>query len=378
MMGIQKHSLQGVGKVLDANLTFGYTILNVWFKSEVSRVSVRLADVAREAKVSLGAVSAVVNGSRSNTVVSSETQRRIIKIARRMGYIPNSAARAVRSRRFHRVAAAVIQYGPPGASYTPYNGYIDSAVNELAERGYSLVLEPLHLDVHDDQFFEPPRLFSELAVDGVLGLPASGLVPAPVDEQLRNLAAPVIWMNRNPEEAVDNVVCDEAAGARQLVRHLLNLGHRRIGYLGFKTPHYSAAQRYETVRAELLAGGMDVSGLAAADPLEALLETTERLFGRPATPTGLICFNRIAYQTAIHVLARRGLKIPGEVSVCYFASPWETVMTRFSATVLEVPEEAIAVTATRMLLDRIEEKPIGEVPKPAGTLHVGLTTGAAR
>jgi LacI family transcriptional regulator len=132
-------------------------------------MAVRLLDIARRAKVSPGAVSAVVNRSRSNTVVSPETKRRILAIAKKLGYVPNAAARAVRHRQFMRIAAAIVQYGPPGTSYTPHNGYLDAAVNELAERGYSLVLEPLHLDYQGDRFFEPPRLFSELAVDGVLG-----------------------------------------------------------------------------------------------------------------------------------------------------------------------------------------------------------------
>jgi hypothetical protein len=52
---------------------------------------------------------------------------------------------------------------------------LDPAVNELAAFGYSTVLEPLHLDLRDDHFLTPPRLFSELGVDGIIGLPAGRL-----------------------------------------------------------------------------------------------------------------------------------------------------------------------------------------------------------
>jgi LacI family transcriptional regulator len=205
-------------------------------------------------------------------------------------------------------------------------------------------------------------------------VPASGVVPAAVDEQLRNLKAPVIWMNRNPEETAANVLCDEAAGARLLVRHLLDMGHRRIGYLGFKTPHYSAVQRYEAIFSELAAAGLDTSGLQIARHADILPETAEQILNRPAAPTALICLNRMAYLTALHMMAERGLKVPGDISLCFFASPWEMAITQYAVTVLEVPEARMAVTAARMLLDLMEGTPVTESPKLVGVLLPGRTT----
>lgn len=337
-------------------------------------MTVRLLDIARHAQVSLGVVSSVVNRSKSNTVVSPETRRRILSIAKEMGYIPNAAARAVRHRRFNRIAAAVVQYGRPGTSYTPNNGYMDAAVNALAERGYSLVLEPLHLDQVNDRFYEPPRLFSEMAVDGVLGLPVSGVVPSQVDEQLAHLRAPVIWMNRNPQETSQNVICDEPAGARLLVRHLLDLGHRRIGYLGFKTPHYSGNDRFKAVVSELTAAGLDTSGILLAENSVCVPEMAERLLAfRPAV-TAIICQN-IAFWTVFHMIASRGMKVPGDISLCYFGSAWERGMSMFPPTMLEVPEARMAVAAVDMLINLIEGKPLDQPSKFVGTLQVGKTTG---
>ncbi len=337
-------------------------------------MTVRLLDIARHAKVSLGVVSSVVNRSKSNTVVSAETKRRILNIAKEMGYIPNAAARAVRHRRFNRIAAAIVQYGRPGTAYIPHNGYVDAAVNELAERGYSLVLEPLHLDYENDRFYEPPRLFSELAVDGVLGLPISGIIPPQVDEQLACLKAPVIWMNRNPEETANNVLCDEPAGARLLVRHLLDLGHSRIGFLGFKTPHYAGKQRYETIAGELIAAGLDTSGLVLAEHADFILDAVERVLTLQPAVTALICQNNLVSRTAFHLIASRGMKVPGDMSLCHFGSPWEPAMTKFPITMLEVPEARMAVTAVDMLLNLIEGKTLGEPPKFVGTLQLGKTT----
>ncbi len=337
-------------------------------------MQVRLLDIAKRAKVSLPVVSSVVNRSRCTAMVSPAKREKILALAKEMGYIPHAAARATRQGRFSRIAAAVVQYGPPGTSYAPSNGYFDTAINELAERGYSLVFEPLHLDYKTDRFFEPPRLFSELAVDGILGLPVSGLVPVQVDQQLATIKAPVVWMNRNPEETTQNVLCDEPAGTKILLRHLLELGHRRIGYVGFKTPHYAGKQRHQTVVSELTAAGLDVSGVVVAEHMDFLMETMERLLDRCPLVTAMICYNHIAYRTALHCMARRGLKVPDDLSLCYFASPWELGMTRFAVTALEVPEAPMAVAAVQMLLDLIEEKKIIEPSGLIGTLHPGQTT----
>jgi LacI family transcriptional regulator len=337
-------------------------------------MSVRLLDIAKRAKVSLPVVSSVVNHSRCTAMVSPAKREKILAIAKEMGYTPNAAARATRQGRFNRIAAAVVQYGPPGTSYAPSNGYLDTAINELAERGYSLVFEPLHLDFKTDRFFEPPRLFSELAVDGVLGLPVSGFVPPQVDEQLAGLKASVIWMNRNPEETTKNVMCDEPAGTKILLRHLLDLGHRRIGYVGYKTSHYAGKQRYETVKSELAAAGLDTSGLMVAEHVDFLMDVIEPLLDRRPLVTAMICYNHMAYRTALHCMARRGLKVPDDISLCYFASPWELGMTRFDVTVLVVPEARMAETAVQMLVDLIEEKEFTEPGLLIGTLHSGQTT----
>jgi len=106
---------------------------------------------------------------RNSSLVDPKTRKRVLEAGRKCGYVPNSAARAIRQGRFNRVAAVVVQYGDVGTSWFPNNGFLDPAVNELAIHSYSMVTEPLYLDIKNDVFHQPPRLFSELAVDGILG-----------------------------------------------------------------------------------------------------------------------------------------------------------------------------------------------------------------
>jgi LacI family transcriptional regulator len=334
-----------------------------------------LGDIARRAGVSTTAVSAVVNHSKGTAGVSEAKRKQILRAAEELGYLPNSASRATRQGRFNRIAAVVVQYGPKGTSYFPNSGYLDPAVNELAEHGYSLVLEPLHLNLLNDEFLEPPRLFSELAVDGILGLPAGGIVPPQVDEHLARLKAPTVWMSRNIGQHPHCVVGDEEANGRLLARHLIDLGHRHIGYITFESPNYELQQRYRGIRSELQKAGLDTSALLVGPRAACLVDLAERVLARTPRITAVIGFHRGAYDALSHLAMRRGIKVPEKLSICYFASSWQVAWSDYRPTALETAEHRIAATAVRRLLDLIEGRVPGDGLSPIpGTLRPGWTT----
>jgi DNA-binding LacI/PurR family transcriptional regulator len=338
-------------------------------------MTVRLLDIARHAKVSLGVVSAVVNRSKSNTVVSPDTERRILSIAKELGYVPNAAARAVRQRRFQRIAGVVVQYGPRGTTYSPNSGYFDTAADKLAEFGYSLVFEPMHIKAFSDEFIEPPRLFSELAVDGVLAIPMTGYVPQQLDEKLLKLGAPVVWLNRKSDGNPNWVYCDEAAGARALVRHLAELGHRRIGYLGFKGLHYSAADRYEAVLGEMKRAGLDTSNIVMAEREASMVDEADRLLDVDPPVTAVICYQRRGYDALLHMAANRGILVPQELSIAYFASAWEVIGADMPKTLVETPEPLMAQVGVQILLNLIDGKETADIAQAVpGRLRLGMTT----
>jgi DNA-binding LacI/PurR family transcriptional regulator len=161
-----------------------------------------------------------------------------------------------------------------------------------------------------------------------------------------------------------------------LVRHLLDLGHRRIGYLGFKTAHYSGNQRYQTIASELTGASLDTSGMVLAENVDFIQETAEHLLALRPAITALICQNNLVFRTAFHLIATQGMKIPGDISVCHFGAPWEPAMTMFPLTMLEVPEARMAVAAVDMLLKLIEGKSPGEPLRFVGTLQLGKTTAS--
>ncbi len=339
-------------------------------------MTVTLHDIAKVVGVKTATVSRVLNDKPNPIKVSEITRNRIFQAARDLGYQPNAAARAVRSGKFNRIACVVTQYGPRGSVYWPtMSSYLEIAADRLAECGYSLIFEPFHIDYQTEQLLETPSLFTELAVDGILGVAAAGMIPSHVDEKLSGLKAPTVWVNRNPMTEGMFVTCDEVAGARELTKHLIGLGHRRIGYVGTQGDHHSKQDRFRGVLEEMIANGLQPLAQTLKDRHTCLDMVAAELLDLNPRPTALVCYNICAYDAVVMEAVRRGIKIPEQLSVCYFASPWDRRETQYKPTIVELPEVHMAAAAVDMLVACIREKRILPAPKPfMGKIIEGHTT----
>jgi LacI family transcriptional regulator len=272
------------------------------------------------------------------------------------------------------VACVVTRFGPKGFSYSTYSSYLDSVTDELAERGYSVVFERFHIDIDTHDFIETPRVLSELGVDGTIAIDSAGVVPPHVDERLAEMGAPAVWVNRTPVPGQTCVVTDDYQGARRLTRHLIDLGHRRIGYVGYVSEHYSSADRHRGVLDEMRDAGLDPSAVVFGPRSCSRFVLAERAMSARPAPTGVICQDRPVYENTNYLLAREGLRVPGDVSVAYFASPWEDRIHGYATTCIRVPELEMAASAVRLLFDRIAGRPVPDRPEPiVGTLIPGQT-----
>ncbi|MBN1556214.1 MAG: LacI family DNA-binding transcriptional regulator [Phycisphaerae bacterium] len=335
-----------------------------------------LQEIADRTGVSVGIVSRALTGKNKASWKRVQNRDKMIrKVARELGFRPHAAARAMRQGKFRRIAGVVVQYGTTNECSSPHNGYFDPAINELARRDYSLVWEPLHIDYNTRKFVEPPRLFSELAVDGVLALPVIGQVPHQVDEQLEKLGVPTVWLNRNPEEACWCVNCDEAAHAKMLVRHLVELGHTRIGYLGYENVHYAMRQRYASIVEEVRAAGLDTSHIRQVADHSELIVAMGMMLNASRPVTALICFNGITFNTAMYLASEKGISVPRDLSLCSFMSAWERVGMPYEITGVCLPEPVMSRTAVEVLMDLTEGKiPISATRRFTGAFQRGRTT----
>jgi DNA-binding LacI/PurR family transcriptional regulator len=336
---------------------------------------VTLKEVARAAGVSVDTVSRVMN--RKNKESWSCTARRaeeIRRIATTLGFRPNAAARTVQSGRFNRIAFVVTCYEQEGRLETfEGRGYFPAAIYTLAELGYSVIPVPVFMDMHTRQMKNIPHLFSETAVDGILALDGTGEIPVEIDQFIEELKVPTVWLNRNPVPGVPCVNSDEITGGRSLTRHLIDLGHKKIGYIGYRYTHYASMERPMGVGKELISAGLDPSGICFLTPHQ-WLESMDRFLDDPNRPTGIICITYLTYQMVLHSMSRRGLSLPKDFSLCCFSSAGEQSKNVPFTTWL-VPEKEMAEKGIAVLMRLISENPFSESEyKVQGSLIIGNST----
>ena len=263
---------------------------------------VTLADVAAAAGVATSTV------SRSFTRpdrVNDATREHVLAIAAELGYAPNPAARALESGRTDTLAMLV-----PDIANPYFSGVIKGAERAASAAGMTLVLA----DTAENAAVEE-RLVRRLgpAVDGFV-LSASRL---PDDVLLRACELNPIALVNRATPGVACVVADFDSGTRQIVEHLVSLGHRSLVYLGGPAESWSGARRWAGLRDAAAAAGVEATRLGPYSPT---------IDGGPAAAdaavasraTALVAHNDMLAIGVLRRLAARGVAVPGDVSVVGF------------------------------------------------------------
>lgn len=338
--------------------------------------------IAQQAGVSQKTVSLYFQGSPR---VADHTREKLRGITERYGYFPNLAARSIKTRRFKRIACAVIQFVTDRncelqLRHPQLLAYINGAALEMARHGYSLVLEPLLLNNLTQEFITDPELFKSLSVDGIIGLPGSW-VPELIDQSINSMGLPAVWLNRNPStDPARKVACmniDEEAGAAQLTDYLVARGHRKIAWFGpgiatGEKYHYSARNRYHTFKSALLKHGLEV--FREEFPLvgESLIPAAQRLL-EGELPDAVVCSHFTYKNAATFAAMARGLVTPRNVELVHFASSWEFNPDTYDCqSFVLLPEMQIGQMGARYLYSCLQGKPDLAMLTPlSGVLHIG-------
>jgi len=316
---------------------------------------VTLHDVAREADVAVSTVSrALSNPDR----VSRSTRDHVLLVARKLGYQPPRAG--TRTQMLAMLVHDVTN---------PYNfGLIRGAEAQARAAGYTLVLgdsqqSPELESAHAD------RLLS--SVDGLV-LSGSRLP----EQRLRELAdqRPLVLFNREAS-GLPSVVMDSVGGSRQIIDHLVALGHRRIGYLGGPLESWTDDERWRALSAAADASGIEIvrhgpflptldQGFAAAD------------VGLGSGVSAMIAFNDLLAIGALQRLERRGVDVPGEMSVVGYDDIFGSDFCHPPLTTVTGPVEDAGRTLIDLLLG-IATRPNPQVTLPT-QLRIRDSTGPCR
>src|SRR6188472_1887517 len=178
-----------------------------------------ITTVARLANVSIASASRVLNGIRT----SPSTLERVTEAAEAVGFVPNAAARSLRSRRTGQIAFAIPDVGNP--VYVTMVGAIEEITRA---RGWRLLLHSTGADAEDEL-----SIVRDLRHRFVDGLILASLQPTTGQaEELRGAAVPVVVIGRpNVRLSVDVVRAHSRRGTGEAVRHLHGIGRRRIAFI---------------------------------------------------------------------------------------------------------------------------------------------------
>jgi DNA-binding LacI/PurR family transcriptional regulator len=292
------------------------------------RKRVSIADVAREAGVSTQTVSRVANG---HPGVVPATRERVTGAMRRLGYRPNSAARALRNGRFRMIGVILFRLTATGKGET-----VQSIAAQAAAEGYAITLIPIDVPTQDNMLGAFTRM-NELAVDAVIVFIETHLIDTAIVELPPGVHVVVVDSDAGDRYRV--IDTDQCGGTRSAVDHLLGLGHETVWHVTGPESSYASRRRPEAWRAAREDAGGPVPPPAPGDWSAASGNAPGLALAGEPDCTAVFAANDQMALGLLRAFHERGRSVPGDVSVvgfddtpdaAYFIPPLTTVHQDFA------------------------------------------------
>jgi DNA-binding LacI/PurR family transcriptional regulator len=289
-------------------------------------------------------ISLVLNNAPGVRSIPQETRDRVIEAAAKFDYRPSFFARSLRKRQTFSVGVLVAELKDN------YATQILAGMEEfLIEEGY-FFLTASHRR-KPDLIEEYARLLMDRAVEGFI------LIDTLLE---RSLPLPVVAIAGHRKlEGVTNVMLDQRRAAEQELRHLYQLGHRKIGFMRGLSHSSDADDRWECLTTEARHLGLTIPPelvvqleFQGVTP-ELGFAPTHQLLDRGVDFTALVCYNDMSAIGAIRALTDRGFRVPADISVVGFDDIQEAAFHNPSLTTIRQPLAQMGVVAARILLQRI-------------------------
>ncbi|MDE2112566.1 MAG: LacI family DNA-binding transcriptional regulator [Alphaproteobacteria bacterium] len=318
-------------------------------------------DVARYARVSKTTVSRVLNGSPN---VDDNTRAAVLRAVNELQFRPNKAARSLASAAEFRIG---LLYNNPSVAY--FSELLIGALDSSSRNGSQLVVDKCEIS--------DPKAACAAVRNFVKGGITGMMLTAPVSESSELISeltaagvAVVALATGGFRGEVTCVGIDDYGAAFEMTNYLLNLGHRRIGFIKGHPSHTSSAKRFQGFEAALREAKHDVERPIVAQGLNSYrsgLEAGEKILSAKTIPTAIFATNDDMASAVMSVAHRKGLNVPTDLSVVGFddtiaGSVWPQLTT------IRQPIHDIAATAIDIIVQNMRALRSGKRPKPRNHL----------
>ena len=310
---------------------------------------VSMKDISSRCQVSVATVSKALNNRGD---ISDATRERICQVAKELGYLPNSSARALKTKRTYNIGVLFVDKANCGLTHSYFSHVLDSFRRGAEEKGYDITFISQHAGGNQLSYYEHSRY---RGVDGV--------VIACVDfedeaiQELVNGDIPVVTI----DFAFDNrtsVLSDNVLGMQRILDYIVSLGHREIAFIhgaGSLVTRNRLDSFYSTLKKlgveakpELIREGVYHDPASSARITEELLTLSNR-------PTCIIYPDDFSCVGGLNTIESKGLSVPEDISVVGYDGQRIAQVIEPRLTTYKQNTEELGRMAARKLIEVIEQ-----------------------
>ncbi|MEM9840314.1 MAG: LacI family DNA-binding transcriptional regulator [Pseudomonadota bacterium] len=332
---------------------------------------VRMVDVAKEAGVSIKTVSRVLN---NEPHVQDAVRARVRAAVERLGYVPSTSARSLRSNRSYTITLLVHDDHSAFASKVQFG-----ALQTCQEAGYFLQLAMLPTEYRGDVEKIDTwlnRILASAKPDGLVLVPPLANENA-LDEVMKRRSINTVRIGPNsvPEsDANATVRINDRKASEELTRHLLSLGHKRIGFIRGVEDQDATEERFQGYAEALRSHGIAVDQslvLPGTFDFDSGLRGGQHFLALDTPPTAVFAANDDMAAGVIMAALRAGVSVPGDLSVVGFDDSEISVRTWPTLTTVNQPLAKLGQVAVQAIIDAAGSKagPIQSTDLPYEIIH---------
>ncbi|MFL5132613.1 MAG: LacI family DNA-binding transcriptional regulator [Microvirga sp.] len=315
----------------------------------ISIRAARIQDVAKLADVSTATVSrALATPER----VSPEARARVLEAIAKTGYVPNPAARTLRSQKTYMVLVVL-----PDLSNTFFSKILRGIEETLFEAGYGMIISDLdgspEKEAHFAAFTAAGRVDGAILLNGHLfGQSREG------EGQPARIKIPLVAVcEAIPGADIPQIEIDNRAAAYGMTQHLASLGHRSIAYVSGPASNILERERFQGFKDGLETAGLpfDPALVLPGDyTIEAGVRAGQDLVARPTRPTAVFCTSDEMAIGLMRTLFSAGLRVPEDISVAGFDDIEFAAVAEPPLTTIHQPRRELGQAAASALIELLQ------------------------